>query len=203
VALKYKRTAAIVGIAGALIIGPLGGMAMASDNSGNHICLTSASGSCVDLENDSFTNQNPVWVFGSNGSGLGWNMDKIKDVCEGGSCGSPWPFASGSGLNTHYSGRPVYEILKTQGSSGTNGYLVGLRTEQAHFGEPQWESGSNGDYGLWVYSSDNYLVNVGLSDDCGSPEFMNALGTTDESLIFVDASSACGSNPGSWQRWSW
>jgi hypothetical protein len=55
----------------AVVVGA-SGVAYASDNGGQHICLSNARRSCVDLKNDSFHAANNAVVYNQSGTGLGW-----------------------------------------------------------------------------------------------------------------------------------
>lgn len=138
------------------------GIAEASDNSGRHICISGHTSQCLDLSNDSFTTDNYVWVFGTNGAGLGWQLHLDGYVCTGGSCGAVWPFPNGSGLNSKYSGRPVYTIEKTQGSTGTNGCLGEFSAPGPSYAA-SWETCDSTKSDLWVYASNQHLVSVNIS----------------------------------------
>ena len=199
----YRRLAAIVALASAVLIGLFSGTALASDNSGQHICLTNASGSCLDLSNDSFTNGNTVWMFDSSGGGLGWQVtDTGKDVCDGGSCGNPWPFTSGTGLNTAYNGDAIYVIHKTQGTTQLNGCLSGSALEGGGIpGQPTWSAYCQDNSGFnlyWVKDSGGRLVSVDISNRSRTAEVMSATGTANYSAVYLVPPGTSGY----WQRWT-
>lgn len=178
--LRRIQAGAVLGIAGLICSLLTASPARAADNSGDYICIGNVgvtSLACMDLKDDNFTEDEQIYVYNSSGNGLGWHFDAVGTVCDSSSCGGPGPFISGSGMNKRYNGRTVYYLEKTEGS-GHNGcagfYSPNLQVAWEHCG----------DYGTtWVYSSDDYLVNVDWSNATQFPQTMYASGTANGTEI--------------------
>ncbi len=149
------------------------GRALASDNTGVYICVSSdLPAQCVDLEDDSFTAGQPIYTWdSSSGNGLGWNLQSLNvDVSNAFSS----PFVAGSGLNNRYNGLPIYIIEKTT-ATGHDGCLTA--TGQ-YFNTMTWEpcstsvtdGGTTGDADLWVQTTSNYLISVAASNAVAAGE---------------------------------
>lgn len=184
----------------ALLSGALTGTAMASDNQGDHVCLSNATSSCLDLYNDSFTQGTNLWIYDSSGNGLGWAVTKVGTV------GANSPFVSGSNLNSKYINDPIYVIYKTRGGSTTNDCVnapsFGTSNYQAFINVPCQAISS--DYlNEWVYTSSQYFVNIGATNQAYThgaayPLDLTADGSANQSNVYAGTDGT----PGFWYKWT-
>lgn len=126
-------------------------------NTGMYLCVNSyLPAQCADLlNNDAVQGQHIIINSSTLGQGLGWNEAyQQENVTE------TWPFDAGSKLNARYNTDGIYEIEKTT-PGGHNGCMGVTGTTHLVVWEP---CGSTFDVD-WVRTADEYLVNIGISND--------------------------------------
>jgi hypothetical protein len=172
------------------------GLIAATDNNGTHICLASDTSFCLDLQNDTFSTNQPIylWNVNDNPHGDGWNLNPVSTgvVCDGQSgapCnGSYGPFNSHT-TDQRYAGDPVLNIEKTT-STGHNGCIGYDPNAQQNLGELAWaHCGGTGTTTVWVQSEYGDYVsvlytNTGLNGETG-PEVMSTGDVKDGEFVYL------------------
>jgi hypothetical protein len=170
---------------------PLGGSASAA-NFGTQICLANNPSSCVDVSNGVYHAGQPLWVFQSGATGLGFSEIQLSPgVCDGentnGCGGRFFPFTDHffDGL---YDGDAAIVLSPTQ--SGASNLCIGESG-----GNVMLKTGCGGSLDAeWIVDG-QFLINPERTNATDDAAFLSAAGTSNKSAL-----TASTVNHG-WQRW--
>jgi hypothetical protein len=138
--------------------------AAAENLTGTADCARNATSMCLDLQNDKFVGNNPIILYSYNSTEerFRWNNDfittvKYNSICP--ACSTPFKTPS---LDQRYNGDNYYYIEKST-ATGHDGCMAINST--LVLPSVAWETCDQSPYTQWVWSSTEYLVNVGVSDN--------------------------------------
>jgi hypothetical protein len=162
-------------------------------NFGTNICLTNHSGSCVDVQDDNYTLNQPLWLFtvsGANGAGFG-EIDFTPGVCDGemthGCNGQFFPFTDHD-WDLIFDGdtTAVFDVSEP-GSNLCMGELGGAVKLRLFCSSSQAD--------MWVEDG-NHLINVERTNTIDAPAYLSAASTADKAAL---TASVLGDG---WQQWT-